>query len=139
VGQLADERQDLPVVPGEPGEVDGVEDVAVEDEAGGRQLAVDDLLEDLADAPCLAGGAAEGDGGPDDGVEHRGGPAGGGRRRLVLALSMCTSSACGPDEVRMKRDRERRERRAGRSARGEGGRRAWRSVTWPLGRDRRTE
>ena len=50
VGQLSQQRQNLPVVLVEAAEVDRVEDVAIEDEPWSNEFALDDSLEEFTDS-----------------------------------------------------------------------------------------
>ena len=70
VGEVADLGEDFPVGFLEAAEVDGVEDVAVDDEAAGADFVVEDLLEEGGDGFGLAVFGAEVEVGDDDGVEE---------------------------------------------------------------------
>ena len=83
VGEVTDLGEDFPVGFLEAAEVDGVEDVAVDDEAAGADVVVEDLLEEGGDGFGLAVFGTEVEVGNDDGVEEVGGGvgiAGDGRR-----------------------------------------------------------
>ena len=72
VGEVSDLGEDFPVGFFEAAEVDGVEDVAVDDEAAGADFVVEDLLEEGGDGFGLAVFGAEVEVGDDDGVEEVG-------------------------------------------------------------------
>ncbi len=69
VGKVADLRKHFPVGLFEPAEVDGVEDVAVDDELACAEVAVEEALEEVGDGFGLAIFRAEVEVGDDDGVE----------------------------------------------------------------------
>ena len=71
VGQLADERQDSPMVSIQAAEVQGVEDVAIQDQARCNDVSLDDALEQSTDVPSLAVAAAQMDIRQDDCIEHK--------------------------------------------------------------------
>lgn len=70
IGELAKERKDLPVMLGKPAKIDGIEDIAIEDQPGGCQIAVVDPFQEVADTAGLTIGAAEVEVGQNDSVVH---------------------------------------------------------------------
>ena len=72
VGEVADLGEDFPVGFFEAAEVDGVEDVAVDDEAAGGEAAIEDVLEEGGDGLGLAVIGAQVKVGDDEGIEAGG-------------------------------------------------------------------
>jgi hypothetical protein len=70
-GQLADERQDSPVVFIQAAEVHGIEDVAIQDQARCNDVSLDDALEQTTDIRSLTVATAQVDIGQDDCIEHK--------------------------------------------------------------------
>src|ERR1700722_963231 len=101
IRQLADQRQHLPMGLVQPAKIDGIKYIAVENEPGRRQIAVNDSLQQFADAPGLAVVAAEMNVRKNDGVKH-----GATAPRRATIVVICTPILCTSDERAMKSPEE---------------------------------